>query len=242
MNIALYQDLWELEEKHWWHISKRELCQKVIAKYFKGGKIVDIGCGTGKNVEAFSKYGEVWGIDNSEEALKFCKKRGLNNVIKGDAEKSNLPGKTFKLVTLLDVLEHTDDTKTLKEIHRILKKDGLLLITVPSYQWMFSQWDVVLHHKRRYTKGKLEELLKKNGYEIVFSSYFQSFLVLPVFVIRRLKSALKPKNYGSDFRLGNQFINRLLLKVSHAEQQTVMRHGLPFGLSILALARKRRLS
>src|SRR3989344_2556238 len=105
MNIALYQDLYELEEKHWWHISKRNLCERVIERYFKHGKIVDIGCGTGKNVEAFSKYGEVWGIDNSNEALKYCKQyRHLTHVKKGEAEKTNLPAASFDLVTLLDVL------------------------------------------------------------------------------------------------------------------------------------------
>lgn len=239
MNKNLYQDLYELEEKHWWHISKRELCQKVIAKYFKGGKIVDIGCGTGKNVESFSKFGEVWGIDNSEEALKFCKKRGLEHVSKGDAEKSNLPSNAFSLVTLLDVLEHTDDTKTLKEIRRILKKDGLLLITVPAYQWMWSQWDVELHHKRRYTKEGLEKLLSKSGYEIVLSSYRQSFMVLPVYLFRKIKTFFKPLDYGSDFKIGSPFINVPLLYVTKLEHEFVTTAGVPFGVSILTLARKK---
>lgn len=238
MNIALYQDLYELEEKHWWHKAKRNLCKKIIGRYFKGGKIVDIGCGTGKNVEAFSEFGEVWGIDSSEEALRFCKKRSLKNVKKGEAEKTNLPADSFGLVTLLDVLEHTDDTKTLKEIHRILKKGGLLLITVPAYQFMWSQWDVVLHHKRRYTKGQLEKLLKENGFKIAYGSYFQSFLILPVFIVRKLKSLIKSKAYGSDFRIGNSFVNSLLLGLSKFERDLILKHGLPFGLSIIVLAKK----
>lgn len=240
MNIALYQDLYELEEKHWWHKAKRELCKKIVAKYFKGGKIVDIGCGTGKNVEAFSKFGEIWGIDNSDEALKYCRDyRKLKNVKKGEAEKTGLRTSSFDLVTLLDVLEHTDDTKTLKEIHRILKKDGLLLITVPAYQWIWSQWDVVLHHRRRYTKSKLEDLLKKNGFEIVYGSYFQSFLVLPVYIVRKLKSLIKSKDYGSDFRIGNSFINKSLLGLSKFERDVVLKHGVPFGLSIVVLSKKK---
>lgn len=239
MNISLYQDLYELEEKHWWHISKRNLCKKIIEKYFKGGKIIDIGCGTGKNVEAFSSYGEVWGLDNSEEALKYCKKyRRLKNVKKGDAERTNLPSNSFELVTLLDVLEHTNDVKTLKEMHRVLKNEGLLLITVPAYQWMWGQWDVILHHKRRYTKKRLESMLIKSDFEIVASSYFQSFLVLPVYFFRKLKTLLGAHDYGSDFRIGGELVNRPLLTLSQLERLIVMKTGLFFGLSIFVLARK----
>jgi ubiquinone/menaquinone biosynthesis C-methylase UbiE len=238
MNSPLYQDMYELEDQHWWHISKRELCKKIIQKYFKGGKIVDIGCGTGKNVEAFSEFGPVTGIDSSEEALKFCKKRGLPNVSKGDAEKTNLPANSFALVTLLDVLEHTDDTKTLKEIHRILKKDGLLLITVPAYQWMWSQWDVELHHKRRYTKSGLEKLLKKYGYDIVLSSYRQSFMVLPVYAFRKLKTIFKPLDYGSDFKVGSPFVSVPLLYVTNLEHALITSTSIPFGMSIVVLAKK----
>ncbi len=231
--------MYELEDIHWWHVSKRNLCIKVIEKYFKGGKIVDIGCGTGKNVEAFSRFGEVWGIDNSDEALKFCKNyRKLKFTKKGNAEKSNLPVNTFSLVTLLDVLEHTDDKKTLKEIYRILKKDGLLLITVPAYKWMWSKWDVILHHKRRYTKKQLELLLIKNGFEVVSGSYFQSFLILPVYLVRKIKSVLKSKNYDSDFRISNTFLNNFLLNLSLWEQRIVLKTGLPSGLSIIVLAKR----
>src|SRR3989337_2222779 len=124
MKKYLYADLYELEEKHWWHIAKRETCLLLIKK-----------CG----------------VD---------------------------------LVTLLDVLEHTDDVKTLKEAHRILNNRGLLLLTIPAYQWMWSNWDVVLNHRRRYTKRQIEELLKNHGFEVVKCTYLYSFLLLPVFIVR----------------------------------------------------------
>ena len=161
MKKYLYEDLYSLEDKHWWHISKRRIVRNLIKKYnhLDNPRILDIGCGTGKNMEELQSLGPVFGLDSSIEALKYCKKRGLNNLIEGTAEKTSLKSSFFDVVTLLDVLEHTDDNKTLKEMNRIIKKDGIIIITVPAFGWLWSTWDEVLHHKRRYTTKK-ESFLK----------------------------------------------------------------------------------
>src|SRR3989344_6385103 len=90
MKKYLYQDLFELEEVHWWHIAKRKICLALIKKYVKtrtNYKILDIGCGTGKNLEELSKIGKAFGIDNSFDAIKFCReKRGLKNVTLAPAQ------------------------------------------------------------------------------------------------------------------------------------------------------------
>ena len=123
MRTDLYKDLYDLDENHWWHVSKRNFCLQLISKYIKKdkSKILDVGCGSGRNIEIFSKFGECYGIDISRESIRFCKKRGLKNVRIGSCYSTGYNNSSFDLITILDVLEHTDDKKTLKELNRILK-------------------------------------------------------------------------------------------------------------------------
>lgn len=242
MRKYLYQDLYELEEKHWWHLSKRqELIGLVKWLKLKNTNILEIGCGTGKNLEVLSKFGETWGLDNSKEAIKFCKRRGLNNLVLGDAENIPFSKGKFNLIILLDVLEHTDDIKSIKEISRVLAPKGYLIITVPAFFWLWSQWDVVLEHKRRYKKHELISKLELRGFKIVKISYVCSFLVLPALVIRFIKSRIFKKEYPSDFKLGGSLSNWLFLQLCNIERITRSKIELPFGTSIICLAQKENL-
>lgn len=240
MKKYLYEDLFSLEEKHWWHISKRRIVRKLIEKYnnTSNPKILDIGCGTGKNMEELQNLGIVYGLDSSPQALSFCKKRGLNNLILGSAEETHLKNSSFNIITLLDVLEHTNDFKTLKEINRILAKKGLIIITVPAFDWLWSNWDVVLHHQRRYTIKNLKLILQQNNFQIKKISYMYSFLVLPIFIIRMIKSISFKKTYPSDFKLSSPLINMLMDKITRLESFVLMHVSIPFGTSIIAVAEK----
>ena len=250
METYLYKDLAKLEDSHWWHISKRETVVELIKRFYRSSlrselqndkeikpRILDIGCGTGRNVVEFSKLGKVWGIDSSSEAIKYCRDKGLENVKLGSSDKTGLPNKSFDVVTLLDVLEHVDEDRTLREIKRILVKDGILIITVPAYSWLWSQWDVVLHHKRRYTKQSLEKALLRNGFKVQKISYMYSFLVLPVILVRFIKSIFFKKNYGSDFELSLPFLNKLFLAISRFERGVMTKYSIQVGTSLICVAR-----
>lgn len=241
MEKYLYQDLDKLERIHWWHISKRKTCLSLIKKYCtftNKAHILDLGCGTGQNLKELAKLGNSQGLDNSPEAIKYSRKKGLK-VTLGQADKTGFSSDHFNLITMFDVLEHVDEEKTLNEARRILAKNGCLLITVPAYSWLWSKWDNVLHHKRRYTKKKLQEVLKNNNFEIIKISYLYSFLVLPVIVIRFLKSKLSKQNYSSDFIVHPNIINYTLIKICDIERLIFMNlFSLPFGTSIVCLARK----
>lgn len=240
MKKYLYEDLYQLEDKHWWHISKRRAVHKLIEKYNtkEKPKILDIGCGTGKNMEELQNLGSIYGLDSSSEALRFCKKRGLNNLILGSAEKTSLKNNSFDIITILDVLEHTEDNKTLKEMHRILKKDGLIIITVPAFSWLWSKWDKVLHHKRRYTTAKLRGILTANEFSPVKITYLYSFLVFPALIIRKVKEKITKEFYPSDFKLSNPLLNLLLNNLSRLEFLFTEKFSIPFGTSILIVAKK----
>lgn len=240
MQRYLYKDLFKLEEKHFWHIAKRNAVLWFIKRYLprKKAKILDVGCGTGKNLESLKKFGEIWGIDNSLEAIKFCKKRGLENIKLASASETLFKSNSFDAVTMLDVLEHTDDKKALTEIYRILSPGGIVIITVPAYQWLWSRWDEALHHKRRYSKESLKSILKDCSFIPVKISYLYSFLIVPALVVRVVKSLFNPKKYPSDFQLSSSMLNLLLGKVAAAELTFVKNGSVPFGLSLIAIARK----
>ena len=160
MELFLYYDLKKQEDTHFWHIAKRKLVSDLIKKSgLKNPKILDIGCGTGKTLEDFNKLGKGFGIDISKEAIRFCKSRGLKRIKLCSGSKTSFKNSQFQIVTLLDVLEHVKEKSILKEIKRILSHDGLLIVSVPAYQWLWSQWDKIAHHKRRYTKNTLKNNL-----------------------------------------------------------------------------------
>lgn len=240
MEKYLYSDLYELEEKHWWHIAKREASLAILGKVLTKNKIkiLDIGCGTGKNVEVLGQLGPTSGIDISEEAIRFCKKRNLKNIYLAGVEKTGFRENYFDLVAMFDVLEHVEEKSSLLESARILKESGYLLVTVPAYMWLWSKWDDVLHHKRRYTKSNLMKVLKENGFKVVFTSYLYPHLVIPVFFIRFLKSKLQSHEYESDFKMSSPFLNQVLLFIARIQIKLMQLIPLPFGTSIICLAQK----
>ncbi len=202
----------------------------------KRPRILDIGCGAGKVMDTLSSFGSVWGLDKSKTALSFCKKRGFRQLRHGDAANTGFGDDFFDVTTLLDVLEHTKENKTIQETKRILKKNGILIITVPAYQWLWSRWDEVLRHKKRYTKSDLETIVKKYGFTVLRSSYMYSFLLLPTFVFRKFKS--HKKSYESDFLTNPAPLNLLLTFLSNIERFFVVRGWIPYGTSLILVCKK----
>ena len=239
MRADLYEDMYKTEDAHWWYKAKRRFVNQFITTHVQKKQltILDLGCGTGKNMEELAQYGDVWGVDISEDALKFCRKRNLIQIKKGEAEHLPFNKETFDVVCILDVLEHVDDTASIKEIKRVLKNNGSVIITVPSFWWLWSKWDDVLHHKRRYTREQLAEVLTKEGLTILRNTYIHSFLVVPSLIVRKIKQ-LQKKPYTSDFQMNNGIINTMLLFISELEQRWINRYDMPFGTSVLCVAQK----
>ncbi|MBD2148742.1 class I SAM-dependent methyltransferase [Pseudanabaena sp. FACHB-1277] len=243
METKLYQEMYELESQHWWFRARREILTSLIWQYLPQGKILDVGCGTGFILEAFktesaSKY-EAWGIDIEAIAVQVCHDKGLTQVTQGVLEKNSLPEHDFDLVMFLDMIEHLDhDLSALLMAKHYLKPQGQILITVPAYQFLWSAHDEIHHHKRRYTKKSLTELLNQAGYEIVFVSYLNTFL-FPLIVITRLVGNLNQRHHSSDAKLPSTLINNLLYQVFKLEKNLLSQISLPFGVSIVCLAKNR---
>lgn len=180
METSLYKELYENEESYWWFLGNRDIVFRQFEKYvdFKKSKleILDIGCGTGSVLSNLKKYGNSHGIDNSEEALKFCKMRGLKNIQKSDATNTPYGNNSFDAILALDIMEHTlNDGLFISETYRILKNDGIAVITVPALNILWSNHDVALGHQRRYSKKELKQKILTQNFKILKLSYFNFF-------------------------------------------------------------------
>lgn len=225
------------EQGHWWFVSRRKMVQltlKRYSQYFSGRIILDIGCGTGGMFSVLSQFGKVVGVDISQESVKWCRKNGYLVVWKSLFSK-NL-SKSFNICTAFDVLEHIDkDNEAIKQIHSLLVSKGLFICTVPAFSKLWSAHDDINCHYRRYTKPMLENKLKNNGFEIIFSRYFFASLFLTALVLRRFRKGRKEDNLS----LPVKTINKIFKLLGFIDVFASYYFPFPFGTSLICVARKK---
>jgi len=237
-----YDAMYRLETSYWWYVARRSLAVEVLKKEIGSRnpvRILDVGCGTGANATAFDNLAPTVGLDASLDALHFCQKRGLREITLSPVENLPFGGGTFDIVTALDVLEHTDDDlDALREIRRVTKTQGLLLITVPAYGFLWSEHDEALKHRRRYTAHELRNKLTEAGYDVVRTSYFISTLFFPILVLRVWQGLSKKSTHPrTSIVVLPNWINASLIGLLALERKLFQHLNIPFGVSIVALAR-----
>ena len=243
MDVGYYKTLHEIQERHWWYAARRQILSSVlddeVKKGIPEGKLYDLGCGVGANLPILSRFGKVVGVDGSPEAVKFCHSRGFSDVTLGDLNRlDNLQEGSANVVVLADVIEHLEDEgPCLTAAHRLLAPGGVLLITVPAFMFLWSPADDINHHQRRYTEGSLRSVVGKL-FDIERTTYFNSFLFGAVLAGRVVEKLLS--RGGDDMaHVPPGPINSILRAVFAAETPFVRKAHLPFGVSILCVARKR---
>jgi len=234
-----------VEQSHWWHIGRRQ----IIASFVKDicrhvtdrrPRILDVGCGTGANLLMLSEFGDAEGVDVSEDALAFCHERGLNQVKLGAAEALPYDDGTFDLVTALDVVEHMDDDLAgLKEMRRVLRPGGRVLLFVPTFMFLWGLQDEVSHHRRRYRLPELARVLEQAGFEIERTTYANITFFLPILMMRQLMRLTGIKT-DSENNINLSALNGVLGRVFGTESWFLKRMNLPFGVSGLCVARAKR--
>lgn len=238
-----YPILFEVEETHWWYLGRRDLLASFVSDVREDSKrsdlrILDVGCGTGANLKMLAEFGTAEGVDLSQQALEFCRERGLDGVRYGEAENLPFEDNSFDLVTALDVLEHLDDDGAgLNEIFRVLRPGGHALLFVPAFMFLWGVQDDVSNHRRRYTRPELEAAVVKAGLNIKLSSYANFTFFFPVLAVRTLMRVFKLQA-DSEYGINIPAMNKVFAKLFSGERFFVKRDLFPFGVSLLCLAQK----
>jgi SAM-dependent methyltransferase len=248
MQLHTYSIMHRVEETHWWFVGRRKIIESFLEPVCAGLKakepgraplnILDVGCGTGANLEMLSQFGKAEGVDVSAEALEFCRERGLQQVKQGAAEALPYENDSFDLVTGLDVVEHLDDDVAgLQEMRRVLRPDGRAVLFVPAFMFLWGVQDDISNHRRRYTMAGLKEVVRKSGFEIEHASYVNLSFFAPIFFGRLLMrvTGLRP---ASENNITIGALNGVLGKLFGAERFLLRHLNFPFGVSIICVARR----
>ena len=231
-----YQEHFDLEDRHWWFRSRRHVIWALMERAGTppSPRILDAGCGTGRNLLELRHIGSAEGVDLSPRAVEFCRRRGLDGVHEGSLEDLPFESGRFDLLLATDVIEHLpDDGPALAELRRVAAPGGRLLITVPAYNWLWSQHDISWHHYRRYTRRLLEQRIRQQGWEPMLSTYFFSSILPAVAAVRTLQRFRGNGTGSSDFHLTPGALNRWL-ELPVREEARLIKRGvsLPAGVSL----------
>ena len=230
------------EDRHWWYRGRRSVLGRVVADLplAADARILDAGCGSGRNMVELARHGTVTGVELSKTSVCLARARDAGEVIEGSVMEMPLDGDSFDLAASLDVIEHLeDDLGALRELRRVVKPGGSLLVTVPAYQWLWSEHDVINHHHRRYTRRTLLAVAEQAGWECMRTTYFNS-LLLPVAILLRVLDRLSTRTTESslDLWVPPEPLNWLLERPLALEAALIGRGGrIPAGLSLLATFR-----
>jgi SAM-dependent methyltransferase len=244
MDDRMMQTMLELDEQHWWYRGRRRIIRAELQRLPlpAGARVLDAGCGSGRTLEELRDFGEVSGIELSPDAAAVARDRGNFDVRIGRLEEMPWDDGTFDLITCLDVVEHTpDDRATLSELRRVCKPGGWLLVTVPAYQSLWSQFDEENHHYRRYVRGTLRWPAEAAGWSVERMTSFNSLLLAPAAAVRLARRHRRPSNngeYTTDLQIGPSWLNGVLERPLRIEARWLSRgRTLPVGLSLLGILR-----
>jgi SAM-dependent methyltransferase len=241
MQQHTYSIMYEVEGKHWWFVGRRRIIEAFVKKICadlgkRRPRILDVGCGTGANLQTLSKFGAAEGVDVSDEALDFCRARGVAKVKKGAAESLPFEDASFDLVTGLDVVEHLDDDIAgLSEMRRVLRPGGYALLFVPAFNFLWGVQDDISHHRRRYTLSELQAKVEQAGFQVERATYANITFFAPILFGRLLMRAtgFRP---ASENNLTVGALNALLGRILGAESSILRHANLPFGVSAICVA------
>jgi SAM-dependent methyltransferase len=235
-----YQLMREFEDGHWWFVARRKILRDLLStlQLPVGSDILEVGCGTGGNIEFLQEFGAVTCVESEGIAAKIARERELAPIMSGRLP-NELPGfeHQFDLIVLFDVIEHIEgDGESLVTLSTLLKPGGYIVLTVPAFPFLWSQHDEENHHKRRYTRSSLSTLVTSKEFSIDYISYFNFWLFPLVATIRLIRKFFQYQESWQDMRLPNKILNRILQSVFSSERYFIKRKvSLPVGISLVTV-------
>ncbi|MEK6900488.1 MAG: class I SAM-dependent methyltransferase [Nanoarchaeota archaeon] len=245
MDTKEYETSFKIEESYWWFVGQQFLVREFLKKYYSGQKNLqqlDIGCGTGITLQILQDFGKAQGMDLSDDAIDFCKKRGFS-ITKGDVAKMPFADDSFDVITCLGVFYHKgvkDDSTAMKEIKRVLKPGGRLLFMDCAMPSLYGKHDMAFHGIRRYTKKDLAAKMQQAGLSIERMQYYNFTLFLPVYFKRKFEKLSKSHPKSEVSAEINPLFNGVLKKMYLAELRLLKYISYPVGINILAVGKKEK--
>jgi SAM-dependent methyltransferase len=229
----------EEDRSHWWFRGRLAVIRATLRRALPARRVrlLELGCGSGNVLAALSEFGEAVGMDAHDELSAAARAAGLDVRVGHLPDDLGVPPGWAEVVLLLDVIEHVDDdVAALGAARTGVGEGGLLVVTVPAYQWLWSGHDEVLGHRRRYTAGELRAAVERAGFTVLRVSYFNTLLFPLLAAVRAWKRIRGDR--GHDLRRPAAPLNWLLERVFAFERHLVPRVSLPFGASLLLIGRR----
>jgi SAM-dependent methyltransferase len=244
VNPEEYARMYAAEERQWWYAGMRAISFALLGDVppAAGGgrpRLLDSGCGTGSVVGHLAAHGRAVGVDLSSEAVRLARGRGAA-VARAGLLALPFPDATFDAVTSFDVIYHRwvkDDAAAVREMARVLRPGGLLLVRVPALKMLWGAHDEAVHSRHRYTRGEVRRLLEGEGFEVRRATYANT-LLFPLLAARRTLDRWTSR-HGSDVEFLPAPLEWAFGAALRLEARLVRRVSLPVGASVFALAHKR---
>ncbi len=233
-----------VESFHWWFVVRRKLLQSILSSIHVPADCLtlDIGCGAGSNLKLLLSAGvKAIGLDRSIYVLSLLSKKLPVLLLNGDLNKLPVRSNSIGLIIAMDILEHLDnDANGITEFYRTLNNGGMLIVTVPAFEFLRGIQDIATGHKRRYLRREITNKLREGGFEILKASYFNFFLFFPILLGRRIIRFLGLR-VESENKINSPLVNFFLRTIFSIEPYILKYFSFPFGVSIFCIAKKVRL-
>lgn len=242
MEAGEYGNLDRVERDHWFYQGKRTIVRTWIARLRPMGPadtLLDFGAGTGLFAAEMATRCRVLALDAVPESLRLLRRRLPAEAVLTPGADGGIPlaAGSVECVTALDVLEHLErDGAAVAEFLRVLRPGGLAVVTVPASMRLWSDWDVSLHHFRRYERASLAALFGA-GWTIERLAYVNSAAYPLVWLMRRFRGGARAGRPRVEDVVPAPWLNALLRR-QFVAQATWRRVRLPFGVGVLLAARK----